>query len=123
MDNQESKAAALYPVSEKQADRIRTPGGHKLSDLTLENVLAGKLTARDIGISPGALQLQGEVARAVGRSWLADAFDRGAELAQYRAADRRGRRGLCAERPVPKEVLTLGPTGASVVRKEDVQLA
>jgi propanediol dehydratase small subunit len=80
MDNEESKAAALYPVSEKQADRIRTPGGHKLSDLTLENVLAGKLTARDIGISPGALQLQGEVARAVGRSCLADNFDRGAEL-------------------------------------------
>lgn len=81
MAGKEGKAAALYPASEKQAERIRTPGGHGLSDLTLDNVLAGKLTARDIGISAGALRLQGEVARAVGRSCLADNFERGAELA------------------------------------------
>lgn len=80
MDDKKSKAAALYPASEKQADRIRTPGGHKLSDLTLQNVLAGILTEQDLGISPEALQLQGEVARAVGRSCLAENFDRGAEL-------------------------------------------
>lgn len=80
MGSKESKAAALYPASEKQAERIRTPGGHRLSDLTLENVLAGKLTARDVGISAGALRLQSEVARAVGRSRLAGNFERGAEL-------------------------------------------
>lgn len=80
MAGKEGKAAALYPASEKQAERIRTSGGHGLSDLTLDNVLAGKLTARDIGISAGALRLQGEVARAVGRSCLADNFERGAEL-------------------------------------------
>lgn len=80
MAGKEGKAAALYPASEKQAERIRTSGGHGLSDLTLDNVLAGKLTARDIGISAGALRLQGEVARAVGRSCLADNFERGSEL-------------------------------------------
>ena len=74
------KAEALYPASEKQSDRIATPGGHKLADLTLENVLAGKLTAEDIGILPGTLQMQGEVARAAGRQCLAENFDRGAEL-------------------------------------------
>ena len=82
MDDSRRKAAALYPASEKQADRITTPGGHKLSALTLENVLAGKITPSDIGISSEALQLQGEVARAVGRSCLAENFDRGAELAE-----------------------------------------
>ena len=70
----------LYPASEKQAERIATPGGHALSDLTLENVLEGELTAEDVGIRPDTLQLQAEVARAAGRSPLAENFERGAEL-------------------------------------------
>ena len=81
MGDKRQKAESLYPAGEKQADRIGTPGGHKLSDLTVENVLAGKITPQDIGISSGALQLQGEVARAVGRTCLGNNFDRGAELA------------------------------------------
>lgn len=80
MSDDPTKAAQLYPASEKQARRIATPGGHKLSDLTLANLAAGKLTARDIGISPDALRLQAEVARSVGRGRLADNFERGAEL-------------------------------------------
>ncbi len=76
----EAKADALYPASEKQAERIATPGGHKLSDLTLANLAAGKLTAKDIGVSANALHLQAEVARTVGRDRLADNFERGAEL-------------------------------------------
>lgn len=81
MSDDPGKAAKLYPVSEKQAERIRTPGGHKLSELTLENVLAGKVTPRDVGITPQALRLQGEVANSVGRGCLAENLDRGAELA------------------------------------------
>lgn len=73
-------ADALYPVSEKQADKVATPGGHKLDELTLANLLAGKLTTRDIGISPEALRLQAEVARGVGRTCLAENLTRGAEL-------------------------------------------
>ena len=80
MTGKANKVAALYPASERQADRIATIGGHKLNDLTLENVLAGRLTAQDIGISSGALRIQSEVARTVGRSCLAANFDRGAEL-------------------------------------------
>ena len=77
MASDENDTAALYPASEKQAEQIRTPGGHRLSDLTLENVLAGKLTPEDIGISPDALRLQGKVARSVGRDCLAGNLDRG----------------------------------------------
>ena len=80
MTGKADKAAGLYPASEKQAERIATIGGHKLSDLTLENVLAGKLTANDIGISAGALRIQSEVSQTVGRSRLAANFERGAEL-------------------------------------------
>lgn len=70
----------LYPASEKQAERIATPGGHTLDEITLENVLEGKLTAEDVGIRPDTLQLQAEVARAAERRPLADGFERGAEL-------------------------------------------
>jgi len=75
-------AQALYPVGEKQADRVHTPGGHRLSELTLANLLSGKLTARDIAISAEALRAQAEVARAVGRNSLAANFERGAELTE-----------------------------------------
>ena len=80
MDDKPKQADALYPVSEKQADRIATPGGHKLDELSLANLLAGKLTTRDIGITPEALRLQAEVARSVGRARLAENLMRGAEL-------------------------------------------
>ena len=80
MTDEVTQTATLYPASERQADRICSPGGHRLNDLTLKNALAGKLTAEDIGITPESLRLQGDVARSVGRSCLADNFDRGAEL-------------------------------------------
>ena len=80
MDDGGRDLEALYPAGEKQADRIATPGGHALDDLTLENVLSGKLTVEDVGIEPGSLRLQGTIARVAGRDRLADNFDRGAEL-------------------------------------------
>lgn len=80
MAGTKSGVADLYPVGEKQADKVRTQGGHRLDELTLENVLAGKLSAADIAISGDALRLQAEVARVVGRHALADNFRRGAEL-------------------------------------------
>lgn len=80
MDTRRRTIGELYPASEKQAERIATPGGHALSDLTLENVLEGKLTAEDVGIRPDTLQLQAEVSRATGRGPLAENFERGAEL-------------------------------------------
>lgn len=75
------KAPALYPLGETQAARIKTPGGHALAELTLDNLLSGKLGSADIAISGEALQLQAEVARGVGRNRLAENFLRGAELA------------------------------------------
>jgi propanediol dehydratase small subunit len=80
MTDEVTQTATLYPASERQADRICSPGGHRLNDLTLKNALAGKLTAQDIGITPEALRHQSEVARSVGRSCLANNFERGAEL-------------------------------------------
>ena len=80
MDARRRAIRELYPASEKQAGRITTPGGHTLDEITLENVLEGKLRAEDVGIRPDTLQLQAEIARAAERSPLADNFERGAEL-------------------------------------------
>lgn len=80
MDASRRTIEELYPASEKQAERVATPGGHTLDELTLENVLEGKLSAEDVGILPSSLRLQAEVARAAGRGPLTDNFERGAEL-------------------------------------------
>ncbi len=80
MAEDSKQVEALYPASEKQQDRLTTPGGHTLSDLTMPNVLAGALGTGDLGISADALRLQRDVAQATGRTCLAENFERGAEL-------------------------------------------
>lgn len=70
----------LYPVGEKQPQRLRTPGGQPFDALTLENLLAGRIAAGEFAITAETLRLQAEVARAAGRTKLADNFERAAEL-------------------------------------------
>ena len=70
----------LYPVAEKAPDRVQTPNGLKLTDLTVEAVLAGKVKREAIAITPQALMLQAEIARAAGREALARNFERAADL-------------------------------------------
>ncbi|MFZ5674757.1 MAG: diol dehydratase small subunit [Pseudomonadota bacterium] len=69
-----------YPVMDSAADRLTTATGKKLSDLTLENVLAGTVTAADFSITREALLLQAEVARLASRRALAENFERASEL-------------------------------------------
>lgn len=80
MDSDERAAAALYPASEKQPERLSTPAGHRLDELTLEKVLSGEITEGDLGISAQALRFQSAVARSAERDRLADNLERGAEL-------------------------------------------
>ena len=61
-------------------ERVRTPTGRSLADLTVDNVLAGTVTAADIAITPEALRLQAEIARAARRETLARNFERAADL-------------------------------------------
>jgi propanediol dehydratase small subunit len=70
----------LYPVAEKAPDRVRTPNGLKLSDLTVEAVLEGRVKPEDIVITPEALRLQAQIARDDGREALARNFERAADL-------------------------------------------
>lgn len=69
-----------YPIAEKAPDRVKTPTGKSLSDLTVDKVLSGEISAADLAITPEALLMQAEIARASGRAALAANFERAAEL-------------------------------------------
>ena len=71
-----------YPVGEKQPERVQTRNGHPLSDLTLDNLLAGKVTVSDFGITAQGLRLQAAIAEQAGRPNLAQNLRRGAELVE-----------------------------------------
>ena len=67
-----------YPLGTKRRDLVRTPGGLPVDALDLhgEGDLASELRA-----TPATLALQAQVARAAGRTQLADNLLRAAELA------------------------------------------
>lgn len=71
---------ADYPLSETKADQIKTPTGKSLSDITLDNVMAGSITAEDVKISPETLEYQAQIAESVGRDAFASNLRRAAEL-------------------------------------------
>jgi propanediol dehydratase small subunit len=78
----DNPVGAIYPVGEKQPDRLRTRNGHSLRDLTLDNLLAGNVAASDFGITADGLRLQAAVAEQAGRPNLAQNLRRGAELVE-----------------------------------------
>lgn len=71
---------ADYPLAENRPELIKGRGGKKLDDITLERVIAGEVTLDDLRITPDALKMQAEIARAANRATLADNFERAAEL-------------------------------------------
>jgi propanediol dehydratase small subunit len=66
-----------YPLGSRRPDLVRSPTGRALAELALES----DVSAADLRATPGTLRLQAEVARAAGRSQLADNLVRAAELA------------------------------------------
>ena len=72
----------IYPVGEKNPDRVRTRNGRPLRELTLDNLLAGAVTASDFGITAEGLRLQAAIAERAGRPNLAQNLRRGAELVE-----------------------------------------
>ncbi len=51
-----------------------------MSEITLEDVMAGRVTMRDLSVTPEALARQAGAARQAGRTQLAENFLRAAEL-------------------------------------------
>ena len=81
-DKKPDNLDVIYPVGEKQPDRLRTRNGHSLRDLTLDNLLAENVAASDFGITTDGLRLQAAVAEQAGRPNLAQNLRRGAELVE-----------------------------------------
>ena len=69
-----------YPLAEKRPELVRGKRGKPLDEITLDAVLEDRVTLDDLGITPGALLQQAEIARAAGRATLAQNFERSAEL-------------------------------------------
>jgi len=70
-----------YPVGARRPDLVATPGGVALDDVTLDAIRAGELGAEEMRATPATLRLQADVARAAGRTQLAESLARAAELA------------------------------------------
>lgn len=69
-----------YPLAAKRPELLKTPTGKKLSDITLEKVLSGEVTPKDVSIAPETLRMQAEIADGVGRTQFANNLRRAAEL-------------------------------------------
>jgi len=69
-----------YPLSAKRPELLKTPTGKKMSDITLEKVLSGEVTPKDVSIAPETLRMQAEIADGVGRTQFAGNLRRAAEL-------------------------------------------
>ena len=73
--------ATDYPLGSRRPDLVETPSGVPLDGVTLAAARAGTLVAADVRATPATLNRQAAVARASGRSQLADNLQRAAELA------------------------------------------
>lgn len=69
-----------YPLAEKRPELIEGRRGKRLDEITLDALVSGKVAMEDLRITPDALRLQAEIARAAGRPMLAENFERAAEL-------------------------------------------
>jgi propanediol dehydratase small subunit len=69
-----------YPLGTRRPDLVTTSSGRPFSEVTFAAVRAGDVPEEDLRATAGTLALQSEVARAAGRSQLADNLTRAAEL-------------------------------------------
>jgi propanediol dehydratase small subunit len=69
-----------YPLALKRPDLVRTLSGKGFQEISLENVVSGKIDAQEIRIRPETLELQAKVAETHGRPQLAHNFRKAAEL-------------------------------------------
>ena len=73
--------ATDYPLGTRRPDLVETPSGLPLEEVTLAAARDGTLVASDVRATPATLRRQAAVARAAGRTQLADNLERAAELA------------------------------------------
>jgi propanediol dehydratase small subunit len=76
---------ADYPLGRRRPELVTTPGGHALTDVTLDALRDGRIGSEDLRATPETLRRQSAVALAAGRAQLADSLARAAELASVPA--------------------------------------
>ena len=69
-----------YPLAERRPELIESRRGKRLDDITLDALLGGGVALEDLRITPAALRMQAEIARAAKRPMLAENFERAAEM-------------------------------------------
>lgn len=69
-----------YPLGLNETDSITSKTGKKLSQITLDEVKRGSVTAEDIKISSDMLKKQGQVAKEADNPQMEANFERAAEL-------------------------------------------
>jgi propanediol dehydratase small subunit len=69
-----------YPLASKRPDLLKTLSGKNFEDITLKNLISGKMDTQEIRISFETLELQAQIAEAHARPQLALNFRRAAEL-------------------------------------------
>ena len=69
-----------YPLATRCPERIQTPTGKPLTDITLENVLAGKIGPQDVRISRQTLEYHAQIAEHMHRHAIARNLRRAGEL-------------------------------------------
>ena len=70
-----------YPLGARRPELVTTPAGTPLSEVTLDAAREGRLVGTEIRATPETLRRQADVARAAGRSQLAENLERAGELA------------------------------------------
>ena len=80
MTTKTTMTAADYPLATRCPERIQTPTGKPLTDITLENVLAGKIGPQDVRISRETLEYQAQIAEQMQRHAIARNLRRAGEL-------------------------------------------
>lgn len=68
-----------YPLSKSDIN-IKSRSGKSLSDITIDEVIKGRVTGEDIKISKETLKLQADIANSEGRTQLGENFNRASEL-------------------------------------------
>lgn len=70
-----------YPLGERRPELVTTPAGTPLAEVTLDGLRSGRISPDELRATPQTLLHQAAVARAAGRTQLAENFERAAELA------------------------------------------
>ncbi len=76
-------AVLKYPLAESARDAVHTTTGRRVSEFTLEAVVAAEVGSPDVGIAPETLRLQAGFAEEDGNRQLGENLRRGAELVAF----------------------------------------